>query len=232
MRRSEVQEREEKKEDPVMKRSAFKMEDLGSEGSLKIRLDYSFATQWPLTGSEDDPPLSIFFSSHLRFPKPVDVIPPGQLRRMAEIAHKEMTTLCKKYGFAKKDIPRKMTLLARGNDILLGSSQKGNSFTYRGSGQSQVRKWMDDCQHDLKRKNGGQPRHQHDGKCGEQMVAHLYYLIHNEPLAEQKARVITVSNWSVYKPCEGSEEVSHVEYSTSRLAGWTNFLILEYVRVC
>lgn len=79
----------------------------------------------------------------------------------------------------KKFRPGALTILAWGNEVILASSQKGtNSFTYQGE-PSEVSKILEKCQATyLERfEDGTATEHRTQGKCGEEMAAHLYYLL-------------------------------------------------------
>jgi hypothetical protein len=83
------------------------------------------------------------------------------------------------YQVGKKFKPGALTILAWGNEIILASSQKGsNSFTYEGE-PSKVLQILQMCQTTYLRdySAGTATKHRTEGKCGEEMAAHLYYLL-------------------------------------------------------
>ncbi|KAK4078065.1 hypothetical protein Purlil1_12086 [Purpureocillium lilacinum] len=166
------------------------------EGPLGVSLDYALATQGPGVVARPDVrrrtfPITVF-SSYIKFKEDVSQITNGQLVQIALDGYEEMERNAHEQYKAErqKDIPGVMTVLAYGNEIILGSSQKGGtSFTYD-YGMNPVHKSLRECM--------GTTKHRTSGKCGEQLVAHMYYRVNPEgapgsiALPERNARAITV----------------------------------------
>jgi hypothetical protein len=113
---------------------------------------------------------------------------------MAEDAHHEMDADRLRYEIGHRQMPTVMTVLAWGNEVLLVSSQKGaKSFSYE-IPNTPVAETLRLCQ--AVWRDTGQPDKPHfnDGKCGEIMAVHLYYIMHRRHLGLQKpqARIGTV----------------------------------------
>jgi hypothetical protein len=108
---------------------------LNPKGKLGVTLDYSFATAWPHNKSRGpgaDVKRSLLFSSHLQFGRLVEEITDAQLWKMCRDAVNEMIADARQYGYpTDKQLPKAMTILAWGNEIILASSQRNNvSFSY------------------------------------------------------------------------------------------------------
>jgi hypothetical protein len=103
-----------------------------------------------------------------------------------------------------KRYPNALSVLAWGNEIILASRQRGtNSYTYEGP-TSQVSLSLERCQatHLRRHRDTTATRHRREGKCGEQMAAHLYYrspTTGETSLRDQNARIGTV----VYRASDG-----------------------------
>jgi hypothetical protein len=118
-----------------------------------------------------------------------------------------------------------MTVLAWKNEIILASGQKGsNSYMYD-TPETEVLMSLQRCQATWLegRENVQNARHRKDGKCAEQMGAHLYYLAPStidsgKKLPDQNARIGTVVfrkalNRPVQQePCGKDKVVSHQYY--------------------
>ena len=194
---------------------------LEPEGKLKVRLDYGLALNWPeqyAADREPQPPRTWFFSSHLTFKEPVDDIPTGKLWQMAIDAYYEAIDEWARYGISNRGKPGAMTVLAWDKQIILASSMKGvMSFSYALQ-DTPVRKTLELCETIWR--EAGNPekklKHQNQGKCGELMVAQIYYSLGGKPLGQQKHRVGTVT-WSIGQnkprpaaPCGDPAKVSEL----------------------
>ncbi|KAL1864952.1 hypothetical protein VTK73DRAFT_5581 [Phialemonium thermophilum] len=171
---------------------------LDPPGALKVALDYEFATRWPtpLQSSGPQVPRNWVWSSHITFNGPVSEISDGQLWQIALDASDEVDPDRKQYGISPKNQPAAMGVLAWGNEIILASSQKGpTSFSYNYP-NTDILLGLQLCQIVWRDYGPGQSdtRHRNDGKCAEQMAAHLYYLSRPRPspLSRQSARVGTI----------------------------------------
>jgi len=174
-------------------------EKLKPNGKLGVTLDYSFAISWPERIPANAPiKRNLLFSSHLKFSDLVLTITDGQLFKITLDAYDEMVVEANRYSVGKRQIPGTMTALAFDKEIILVSSQKGQSFTYESSHPSPVLETLQLCEATCKEDRGiaddeSKP-HRNNGQCGEPMAAHLYY--HSRdievPLSEQRARVVTV----------------------------------------
>ncbi|KAK3312151.1 hypothetical protein B0H66DRAFT_525132 [Apodospora peruviana] len=188
------------------------------KGALGIRLDYTVARAWPV---EWDPEgksqaRNWLLSSHLVFNNPVDSITDQQLWKIAADAFNEMQPEMKQYDIGVRKVPSVMTVLAFGNKTILSSSIRGQAaFTYALE-KTPVYKTMKLCtaiwadQHPDDDEHADK-EHRNKGSCGEPMVAHQYYHVHDKPLKELEppARVDTVSrsaNGPIPKPPCGPDE--------------------------
>ncbi|KAK1580596.1 uncharacterized protein LY79DRAFT_661048 [Colletotrichum navitas] len=187
-------------------------------GRLGIQLDFSLFRSWPSdnngagTGKDKaGAKRSFVFSSRLKFKQATDVthISDKQLTSLAIEAYKEMEALEEpnKYDISKYIRPTVITALAYGDEIILSSSQKGQtSFSYGDPDHpdsrpraNRVKQQLDLCQqtfmHNVPEADRNKDRHRNNGQCGEQLVAHAFYNIHPEPdadLSKMNARVTTV----------------------------------------
>jgi hypothetical protein len=76
-----------------------------------------------------------------------------------------------------------MTIMAVGNEVYLSSSQRGaSSFTYNYA-ETPLRYWLRICELVWRQRGLPDGEHWNDGKCGEVMVTHQYYV--NHPQAAQ-----------------------------------------------
>lgn len=145
---------------------------------LGLTLDYSLA-QWTPDGNRNArSPRNYCFTSHITFNGPVSQITDGQLWKIAFTGYDYIEADMSQYQVGKKFKPGALTILAWGNEIILASSQKGsNSFTYQSGEPNKVLKILQMCQATyLKDYTAGTAReHRTQGKCGEEMAAHMYY---------------------------------------------------------
>lgn len=149
---------------------------------LGVTLDYSLANWEPPENWSARVPRNWFFSSHITFNGPVSQITDGQLWNLAFKAYSYLDADMSQYKIDAGFKPGAMTILAWGNEIILASSQKGsNSFTYQGK-RSKVSIILEECQvtYLQKWKQGTAKEHRTQGKCGEEMSTHLYYLLQPE----------------------------------------------------
>ncbi|KAG9501651.1 hypothetical protein J7337_007342 [Fusarium musae] len=194
-------------------------------GQLKIRLDYGLATQ-PLRGVPEsrrqESQHRYLWSSYLVFNEPVSSITDGQLRMMAQVAHKEMETDMQKYkpgvflqGGRPKYLPSVMTIVAFENEIIFSSSQKGMDGFLNDWPQSPVKLALDRCSalwrdrviNDPSSNANPAAGHKNKAKCGEVNSFHQYYMTHTTPISEvdPKVRVTTVlkvgRDYKILAPC-------------------------------
>ncbi|KAJ3547614.1 hypothetical protein NM208_g1428 [Fusarium decemcellulare] len=177
-----------------------------AQGALKVRLDYGLATQ---STSPNEASHRWVYSSYLVFNEPVSSITDGQLRLIAENAHKEMEADMKQYEPRDKDDldqwvmqPSVMTIMAFDNKIILSSSQRGRSGFLNSWPDSPVRLALDRCSTLWRDRlsadpnNGANPdeTHKNQAKCGEVNGFHQYYMTHDTPIYDlnPKARVTSV----------------------------------------
>ncbi|CEL03923.1 hypothetical protein ASPCAL05060 [Aspergillus calidoustus] len=184
---------------------------LQAQGPLGVTLDYSLAMLWPEGVKPEDTssPRHWAFSSHLVFREPVESITDGQLWKIARDAATEMEADLRQYGISAKRMPSAMGILAWDKHIILASSQTGQkSFTYDYKDTPVLQSlrlcqiaWRDEAP------SGTDSEHRTQGKCAEQISAHMYYLLGWElPLQVQNARVgVWVRNgkgeWGQRDPC-------------------------------
>ncbi|PLB48818.1 hypothetical protein P170DRAFT_357810 [Aspergillus steynii IBT 23096] len=178
-------------------------------GKLKVRLDFPLARTWPDEpenyNTDPQPARTWFWSSHLKFKKPVEEITDGQLWKIALDAYNEVPADMKQYGIRKGARPSAMTVLAFDHEIILASSQKGDSFAYNYP-DTPVLKSLQLCQSVWKDvvKDGDNP-HNNGGKCGEPMATQLYYTENKTPLKDRDARIATIVWGRQVPPCGDSE---------------------------
>lgn len=194
---------------------------------LGVTLDYSLATKFP----KERKPSQVYnylYSSHITFNGPVSQITDGQLWQLALDAYSFLEADMNQYGISiKKQKPGAMTVIAWGNEIIFASSQKGISFTYEGD-QTEVSLSLERCQTQYleSQPDGQATRHRTGGKCGEEMAAHLYYLLpatkaSGAKLYAQNAVIGTVvvrgNNGLALKtdPCQGETIVSQNIFAVS-----------------
>lgn len=124
-------------------------------------------------------------------------------------AYQEMADDMRQYQITRngKNTPLAMTILAWDKEIILASSQKGpNSFSY-GFADTEVRLALQRC-HDSHREgpSGADARHKMQGKCGEEMASHLYYLFNKgRPLGTRGAVVGTMVADNTNDPPEATD---------------------------
>lgn len=169
-------------------------------GPLGVTLDFDFAINYPLPippRGQKQVPRNFVYSSHIVLNNPVSRLTDGQLWQIAKDAHNEVFDDMRQYDLQRntKNTPLAMSILAWDNEIILASSQKGqNSFSY-GVANTPVWQALERCQIVSQREgpNGINRPHKNDGKCGEEMASHLYYLFNQgRPLGERGAVVGTV----------------------------------------
>ncbi|PWY96629.1 hypothetical protein BO94DRAFT_541429 [Aspergillus sclerotioniger CBS 115572] len=166
------------------------------QGPLGVRLDYAFATNWP-TSINAIPGRKTrrnwLWSSHLTFNSPVSTITDAQLWQMALDGYNEIQDDMDLYSITgRNNKPNALTVLAFEDEIIIASSQRGEtSFSYNFA-NTEVLKTLQLCQIMWKDDTGEDLQHRREEKFGEVMAAHMYYTIHNAPLVDQKARVATV----------------------------------------
>lgn len=103
---------------------------LEPQGPLKVTLDYALATSWP-PDRVAATSRNYVYSSHLTFASSVDALSDSQLWTIAADGFREMDAARLQYSIKKGLVPRVMTVLAFGNEIILASSMKGaSSFNY------------------------------------------------------------------------------------------------------
>ncbi|KAL3444235.1 hypothetical protein BJX65DRAFT_311014 [Aspergillus insuetus] len=167
---------------------------LKGKGPLGVTLDYSLAMLWPEGVKPEDTSVARHwaFSSHIVFKEPVSSITDAQLWKIARDAVTEMEADLQQYGISSKGLPSAMGILAWDRHIILASSQRGqNSFTYDYKDTPVLKSlklcqmaWRDDAP------SGTDSPHRTQGKCAEQLSAHMYYLLGwTLPLQVQDARV-------------------------------------------
>ncbi|KAL6851337.1 hypothetical protein ACO1O0_008465 [Amphichorda felina] len=190
------------------------------QGPLGVRLDYELATR---STSNIEREHRWVFSTHLTFNDDVAGITNGQLRKIAEDAFQEMTRDFLQYRpkMANRKqgkpamIPAVLTILAFGNEIILSSSQKGQSGFINEVTDSPVKWKLELCtsvwaEFNI---NPEEPDHKNGRGCGEIMVLHQYYQSHREELShwDPKPRATTVhKQWKedtirIIPPC-GTED--------------------------
>jgi len=187
-------------------------------GPLGVTLDYSLGTTWPTALSNTGPqvPRNWAWSSHLTFNQPVSQITDAQLWQIAFDAYNEMAPDLAQYQINPRNTPSAMAVLAWGNQLILASSQKGpTSFSYNYP-STPVLSSLQLCQ-TVWRDDGvmnSDKTHRTDGKCSEQMAAHLYFFSETTDLPLQSARVAAVTKPSrnadlrATDPCGDPQRVS------------------------
>ncbi|GLA61967.1 hypothetical protein AtubIFM54640_002500 [Aspergillus tubingensis] len=182
--------------------------DYAKEGdtALGIKLDLNFARTWPNVDPKDSTVIRNWvFSSHLKFKGLVNDETNGiedeQLWQIALTGYNEMQANQEAYGIPKRQRSKAMTVLAFDHELILASSQKGESFSYYYT-DTPVAKALERCQVTWRRDFGKESIHKNEGKCGEEMAAHLYYLVHpGKSLSSQKPRVATIVGGKRTDPC-------------------------------
>ncbi|KAH0592952.1 hypothetical protein MHUMG1_09198 [Metarhizium humberi] len=173
-------------------------EPLPAKDSLQIKLDRDLYAKG-----------SLVFSSHLEFENP-QTITASQMKRIAVDAYDEMRSMAKKNGIPERDMPRVMTTLIIGKELIFASSAKGPQTPY---GQdSQVQADLDAC------RGPGDKGHKHNGRCGEVMALHEYYQSHGvtERLEKESgARIVAIAGTRnakgqlekvIYPPCGSKDD--------------------------
>ncbi|KAK3935294.1 hypothetical protein QBC46DRAFT_422905 [Diplogelasinospora grovesii] len=174
------------------------------QGPLGVRLDFKLATTWPADRTEGTG-RAYLWSSYLTFRAAVSSITDGQLFQIAFDAHSEVRPDLEQYKIDPKHKPRAMGIMAFGNEIILASSQKGESFTYQ-LPDTPVYRTLQLCQD----KEKTDKPHMTKGSCGEVMCAHLYYLSHpGTEIESQAPRFAAVTEKEgepcLMKPCGGKD---------------------------
>ncbi|KIL85503.1 hypothetical protein FAVG1_11461 [Fusarium avenaceum] len=174
-----------------------------AKGKLGVRLDYGLATQ---STDPRDSEHRWVYTSYLEFKEPVSSITDGQLRMMAQLAHKEIEADMLQYDPQNDDggplLPSVMTIVAFDNKIILSSSQKGRSGFINEWPDSPVRLALDRCSALWRDRVIANPKthqnpdsyHKNQAKCGEVNAFHQYYMTNDKPIPDlaPKARVTTV----------------------------------------
>ncbi|PYI33765.1 hypothetical protein BP00DRAFT_311506, partial [Aspergillus indologenus CBS 114.80] len=151
--------------------------------ALGVKMDLNFAQTWPGLDPKDP-------TSPVNDQK--NGIEDGQLWQMALTAYDEMLVNQEAYRVPKTQRPNAMTILAFDHEVILASSQKGASFSYRYQ-DTPVAKALERCQTSWRRIYQTEAVHRRQGQCGEEMAAHLYYLVYPAtPLSSQQARIATI----------------------------------------
>ncbi|RAH52913.1 hypothetical protein BO85DRAFT_382852, partial [Aspergillus piperis CBS 112811] len=175
--------------------------DFAKEGdtALGIKLDLNFARTWPNVDPKDSTGL---------VNDETNGIEDEQLWQIALTGYNEMQANQEAYGIPKRQRSKAMTVLAFDHEIILASSQKGESFSYYYT-DTPVAKALERCQVTWRRDFGKESIHKNEGKCGEEMAAHLYYLVHpGKSLSSQKPRVATIVGGKRTDPCTDNKGVS------------------------
>ncbi|KAK3896774.1 hypothetical protein C8A05DRAFT_20327 [Staphylotrichum tortipilum] len=168
------------------------------QGPLGVTLDYSLARSWPkeIPGKGQDPVARNFvWTSHIVLNGPVSRFTDGQLWRIALDAWNEIHPDMAQYGIprTKNLTPLAMSILAFDNEIILASSQKGKqSFSYA-SPENPVSRALNACQIMSAEKTSVSKRHKNQGKCGEEMAAHIFYRLY--PGQDLASRNAVVGTW-------------------------------------
>ncbi len=169
-----------------------------AQGPLGVTLDYSLARSWPqeIPGPGQNPvPRNFVWTSHIVLNGPVSKLTDGQLWRIALGAWNEMHPDMAQYGItrSKNLTPLAMSILAFDNEIILASSQKGKqSFSYAGP-ETPVSRALNACQLLSAEKTSVSRPHKNQGKCGEEMAAHIFYLLY--PGQDLASRNAVVGTW-------------------------------------
>lgn len=211
------------------------------QGPLKVRLDYELAAK---STSDIEREHRWIFSTHLKFNEDVADITNGQLRKIAEDAYQEMTRDFLQYSPKMENkkqgkpamIPAVLTILAFGKEIIISSSQKGQSGFINEVEDSPVKAKLEICMETwvdfgINPKN---PDHKNGRGCGEIMALHQYYQVHREELShwDPKPRATTVNKiWKdgtmrIILPC-GTDD----DFKVSSNEGFTH-PPLQGTRVC
>lgn len=186
-----------------------------------MTLDFEFAISWP----DPIPPpgqkqvaRNYVYSSHIVLNNPVSRLTDAQLWQIVQDAYRGMSNDMQQYGLSRntKSTPLAMSILAWDHEIILASSQKGpNSFSYEVL-DTPVKEALQRCQAAARDGPTGVDKpHKMQGKCGEEMAAHLYYLFNQgRPLKDRGAVVGTfgadtlTSTPRQKDPCGAEGEVS------------------------
>lgn len=192
------------------------------KGKLGMSLDYQLAKE------DEDARRAIYvWSTHLVFNGNVQSIRDGQLITLLWDARDEFVEDAQQYEFGPKRWPGAITILAFDNEIIISSSQKGPSFTYKYS-QTPVKELLAQCSAIWQQGAAGREEKQHrsQGSCGEIMTAHQYYLTRQNqqgpPLHTQNARTVTLFHNPFTKitdlipPCGTNQAVSNLSLSTTQ----------------
>lgn len=191
------------------------------KGPLKIRLDYELASrdQRQYEGAHQ-----WVFSTHLTFKNDVEDVTPGQLRKLAEDAYKEMEVDILQYDpkldkKKKKPVmqPGVMTILAFEKEIYLSSSQKGQSAYIDEVEDSIFKEQLELCKIIWAEfgVNPDSPDHKNGRKCGEVMVFHQFSRVHRRrkltdisPLARAATVHVLNGKLEIIPPCGTDKDVS------------------------
>ncbi|KAK4459172.1 hypothetical protein QBC42DRAFT_289823 [Cladorrhinum samala] len=150
-------------------------------GRFKLALDYGLARENFQAVNPDLPnpkpsEANVLLSTHITFSRPVnELFTDEQLWQISRDAVDEVEGEVRQYGFKKALIPRATTIMAWGNETIIATSQKGQSFTYDSTKQTPVLSDLRLCEATIANSD---PRHRTSGSCGEEMVAHIYYLLY------------------------------------------------------
>ncbi|KID93473.1 hypothetical protein MAJ_10568, partial [Metarhizium majus ARSEF 297] len=173
-------------------------EPLPAKDSLQIKLDRDLYAKG-----------SLVFSSHLEFENP-QTITASQMKRIAVDAYDEMRSMAKKNSIPERDMPRVMTTLIIGKELIFASSAKGPQTPY--AQDSQVQADLDAC------RGPKEKGHKHNGRCGEVMALHEYYQSHGitERLGKESgARIVAIAGTRnakgqlekvIYPPCGNKDD--------------------------
>ncbi|PYH34968.1 uncharacterized protein BO87DRAFT_386373 [Aspergillus neoniger CBS 115656] len=139
--------------------------DYAKEGdtALGIKLDLNFARTWPNVDPKDSTVIRNWvFSSHLKFKGLVNDETNGiedeQLWQIALTGYNEMQANQEAYGIPKRQRSKAMTVLAFDHELILASSQKGESFSYYYT-DTPVAKALERCQVTWRRDFGKESIH-------------------------------------------------------------------------
>ncbi|QIW96308.1 hypothetical protein AMS68_001826 [Peltaster fructicola] len=170
--------------------------EFNDQGSLGMKLDYNLARHSGLDTDQqtsDDDIRTLIVSTRLVFKGDVNTLSDGQLVQMGGDAFREKLVEFEKYGLKKTKQTSLVTLLAVGNEIYISTPMRGSlEFTYSMQDSPVVAQLME-CAI-LARRQGLVGRHRFGATCGEPMVAHQYFRIHQDQRTLQGlgARVVSV----------------------------------------
>ena len=169
---------------------------LRPQGPLGIALDYSMVSDVPQAVTDNTVIRPVLYSSHLHMKNPVSEITDAQLWQLAFDAYAELGVDATQYGWPvalRNRWPNAMSVLAWDNELILSSSLKGSSYTYEFT-NSPVKESLDICQAAWTSMGpaNGNPEHHTEGKCGEPLAVHQYYMMDTIPLRDRHARIGTI----------------------------------------